>query len=436
MPRSRADQAHQIVLDDYVHLLGRLPETIGINYWSELLLNKNWLTQQVAGAIAFSPEGIIAQQTQDITSLYLALLNRAPDLAGLKYWTDIYHQGEMSLNQIAEEFGKSPEGKAIYPSTMSNAEAVIQLYSTLFLTQPTADQVNNYVDSLNSGISFSSLATSLAIQYRAGSLINPAATLENQVFLNFLQTTHIGDPSYDAAASLFYLPEGGIYDIASVFDTAIPSPAFAAPNKLIDAISNNSTQPMSMASVGSTAKAYIGTPANDTWDFNPATWNSGNNFEGRGGYDTINLNAFTSITDYVVRGISLKGIEAIYLDAGTFGPSSVPTGLSISQGFQTDNNEALDITASSDYNEFNIKLRWTGTFFNQRPELSATDVNAPGEWYILDRGVTTRFNTILYEVTYFDSINQRAQDINILEYGSGHVANYKVIGGDLTFWHL
>jgi hypothetical protein len=75
----------RFVVDAYQHLLGRDPDTAGLDYYLARLTSggdttRRWLTE----ALALSTEG----RRQTVAGTYLDLLDRQPDPDGLAYWTD------------------------------------------------------------------------------------------------------------------------------------------------------------------------------------------------------------------------------------------------------------------------------------------------------------------------------------------------------------
>ena len=81
--------------------------------------------------------------------LYQAAFNRIPDLSGLGYHINNLDAGR-SLNDVAREFINSPEFKATY-GALSNADFVNQLYVNVLHRPGEAAGVAYWIDLLNSG---------------------------------------------------------------------------------------------------------------------------------------------------------------------------------------------------------------------------------------------------------------------------------------------
>jgi len=84
----------------------------------------------------------------EVTKLYVATFNRAPDASGLNYWVK---DSNLTLSQIAQSFFDQEEIQSLYPTNISNGEFVLKVYQNLFDRQPDADgwiywenELNNY----------------------------------------------------------------------------------------------------------------------------------------------------------------------------------------------------------------------------------------------------------------------------------------------------
>jgi hypothetical protein len=78
-------------------------------------------------SLLYSSEEIPSQL--EVSKLYVATYNRAPDSSGLEYWTTKSH---FKLSQIAKSFFDQEETKEIYPDTTSNKEFIKATYQNLF----------------------------------------------------------------------------------------------------------------------------------------------------------------------------------------------------------------------------------------------------------------------------------------------------------------
>ena len=69
----------------------------------------------------------------NVTKLYVATLDRAPDAEGLTYWVE---NSGLELEQIATSFFDQPELDAKYPKGTSYREFIEAIYSNLFNRLP------------------------------------------------------------------------------------------------------------------------------------------------------------------------------------------------------------------------------------------------------------------------------------------------------------
>jgi len=83
----------------------------------------------------------------DVTELYIAFFNRAPDSDGLRYW----QQSGLSLEQISESFFYQEETQKKYPDTLTNEEFITTIYQNLFDRDPDPDGLQYWVNELENG---------------------------------------------------------------------------------------------------------------------------------------------------------------------------------------------------------------------------------------------------------------------------------------------
>ncbi len=78
----------------------------------------------VANTILFATQA----NYQNISQLYVATFNRAPDVKGLDYWV----QSALEIENIAKSFFEQPETKKLYPPDTSNSDFIKAVYTNLF----------------------------------------------------------------------------------------------------------------------------------------------------------------------------------------------------------------------------------------------------------------------------------------------------------------
>ncbi|WP_070273195.1 DUF6531 domain-containing protein, partial [Duganella sp. HH101] len=95
-------------------------------------------TSAAAAYVANSATTPSARQSRQITQLYVALMNRAPQLAEVRYWVGRLNAGD-TPSRIAKALLESPAGaRATYPASLGNDDFVRQIYA-LALQNPTPD---------------------------------------------------------------------------------------------------------------------------------------------------------------------------------------------------------------------------------------------------------------------------------------------------------
>lgn len=87
---------------------------------------------------------------EQVAEIYVATFNRAPDQAGLVYWST--HADFKTIEPIAESFFYQEETQLLYPNTMDNSEFVNEIYNNLFNQDAEPAGLAYWVNELNSGI--------------------------------------------------------------------------------------------------------------------------------------------------------------------------------------------------------------------------------------------------------------------------------------------
>jgi hypothetical protein len=84
-----------------------------------------------------------------VSNLYVALFNRAPDTEGMKFWSEALANGA-SLSAVTSGFLTAPEGQAIYTPTQTGSEFVAAFYQTVFGRAPDANGLAFWLSALES----------------------------------------------------------------------------------------------------------------------------------------------------------------------------------------------------------------------------------------------------------------------------------------------
>lgn len=135
-----------------------LDTLIGIEQmkFSDVTLDTSWFSN-----VASVP----GHQLDDLTDMYIAYFDRAPDAVGLCYWASRLADG-MSLQQIAKSFFVQPETLAAYPVGQSTEAFITKVYNNMLGRAPDAPGLSYWMHDVDTG-SISRDTFMLAIIYGA-----------------------------------------------------------------------------------------------------------------------------------------------------------------------------------------------------------------------------------------------------------------------------
>ncbi len=89
----------------------------------------------------------IVGDMEEITRLYVATFNRAPDRTGLEYWVN----SNISIEEIAMSFFDQSETQELYPSGTKDALFIKSIYLNLFNREPDIEGWIYWIDAISSG---------------------------------------------------------------------------------------------------------------------------------------------------------------------------------------------------------------------------------------------------------------------------------------------
>lgn len=100
----------------YTASLDRRPDEDGFRFWVGEANEGSVTLEDLAGFFIDSPEfsslfGEGLSDTEFVTALYETVLDRAPDAAGLAFWTGVFESGEQSREDMLAFFVESPENR-------------------------------------------------------------------------------------------------------------------------------------------------------------------------------------------------------------------------------------------------------------------------------------------------------------------------------------
>ncbi len=121
-----------------------------------------------------------AQETtkDNLTKLYIATFDRAPDIDGIEYWLE----ANLTLEEVAQSFFDQDETRNKYSSTLSTEDFVLAIYQNLFKRTPDTEGKAYWVTELDNARVSSSL---FILAVTNGSQGDDALILENKTEVGF-----------------------------------------------------------------------------------------------------------------------------------------------------------------------------------------------------------------------------------------------------------
>lgn len=151
---------------------------------------------------------------ESFVEMYIAYFNRAPDAVGLAFWGTANANG-MSLEEIAAEFAGQPETLAIYPENSNNFKFVSDVYQNVLGRAPDIDGLRFWSNAINDGeVARGEFILAMLNGVEEGS--PDRAYLDQKTDLGALFAVHRGMSNTDDAAQVMALFDGSA---ASVQDT-------------------------------------------------------------------------------------------------------------------------------------------------------------------------------------------------------------------------
>ena len=135
------------VAQQYRDLLGREADTAGLDFWAGRLASEGFDRAGLVNAILGTPE-FERSPVPMLTRLYLALLLRAPDPEGLRFW--VGYSREHSIEDIANAMAASYEFLVRY-GALANREFVDRIYRDVLGRAPDAPGLQFWTSLLDAG---------------------------------------------------------------------------------------------------------------------------------------------------------------------------------------------------------------------------------------------------------------------------------------------
>ena len=264
-------------------------------------------------------------QINAITALYVGYFDRAPDPAGLQFWIDQIDGGR-DFNTIAEDFAASPEAKALYPylttpDVSSPAAFVTNIYANLFGRAPDAAGLTFWTGVLADGsVSVADMIEAIINGARddADAGTSDKTVLDNKTVVALDWATTTGDiPGFefdaDAKAAAVASVAGVTEDAATVTAALEATDAYAVVAVTPPGVA------FALTTGVDTGLAFTGAAGDDTFtaaDIGAAqTWTVGDAIDGGDGNDTFNVISAAAVTGVPV-GASVTNVEIMNVTSG------------------------------------------------------------------------------------------------------------------------
>ncbi len=109
--------------------------------FADRILETSWFTRAAS---------VPTSQFTDLTDMYIAYFDRAPDAGGLFYWASRLSDG-MTLQEVARSFFVQPESLAAYPASQTTTEFVSKVYGNVLGRDPDQGGLDYWTNALQTG---------------------------------------------------------------------------------------------------------------------------------------------------------------------------------------------------------------------------------------------------------------------------------------------
>jgi methionine-rich copper-binding protein CopC len=154
----------------YKNILGREPDAAGLAYWTAQVESGGAKLADVVTSFTTSTESVT--MVQPIIALYQAAFGRTPDTAGLQYWTQQVRSGA-SLDDVTQSFAQSTEFASVSGGSVS--QLVSTLYQNTLGRAPDAAGLGYWTAQLSNGGSVSKILSSFTTSTEGQSITSDKA---------------------------------------------------------------------------------------------------------------------------------------------------------------------------------------------------------------------------------------------------------------------
>ncbi|HEX7635547.1 MAG TPA: DUF4214 domain-containing protein, partial [Noviherbaspirillum sp.] len=153
----------------------------------DALASQKFFNDKVAAGLT-----ALASVMTKVTQLYVALLDRAPDLQGLDFWVKAAQNSGKSIADIADAMLADTETQALYPAGLSDAQFITRLYNIAQGRDPEPEGLAFWTNAIHSGKSRGEVVSEI-LDIVADYAGNDPAGLASKKFFNDKVTAALGD---------------------------------------------------------------------------------------------------------------------------------------------------------------------------------------------------------------------------------------------------
>ena len=214
------------VTELYLGFFGRAPDAAGFGYWTEKLANGTATVEGIANGFSNTPEFVAnyggLTPVQQVTKIYLNVLNRAPDAGGLAYWTGLLNSGSsigaVTYQIVYAAFSQVGTADGLL---VQNKVTVGEYFAISLASNDTALAATAY--NLVTSAASSVVAAEAAITQGSGgtwALTTGIDTLVHGPFANFVGTVAAANQTLNAGDTITGVGAGNVLKVVDTTNAA------------------------------------------------------------------------------------------------------------------------------------------------------------------------------------------------------------------------
>ena len=253
---------------------------------------------------------VSSQHLAQATGLYTALFNRAPDTAGLAFWSQALADGA-NINVVAQGFLSAPEGSTQYPSFQSGEQFVTAFYSKVFGREPDAGGLQFWTTVLNNAGGAQSLEAKASLVNQIVNIVSTPLTTRPEGLTDIEYARTVADRATFANK----IEVGQYYASNFAIDEAAARTTLNGVDDTAASVTAAKTRAFDAALTGGSDN-ITGTNGNDAFVATLANViNGGRTIDGGAGTDTLTIDA-SGGTGTLLEG-KLKSIENVNINTAS-----------------------------------------------------------------------------------------------------------------------